>query len=83
MGGGVIFNQKIYLADFGPLNRAFWAWNLKKKLQHNHPNMRGGGVKGHLKLFWKFICFGVANRPHPMYYEKEVNPFLSFWTKAL
>ena len=25
-GGGVIFNQKIQIVDFGPLNRAFWAW---------------------------------------------------------
>ena len=30
-GGGVIFNPKNYIADFGPLNRAFWAWNLYKK----------------------------------------------------
>ena len=25
-GGGVIFNPKIYIAKFGPLNRAFSAW---------------------------------------------------------
>ena len=27
MGERVIFNLEIYVADFGPLNRAFWAWN--------------------------------------------------------
>ena len=25
-----IFNRKVCVADFGPLNRAFWAWNYKK-----------------------------------------------------
>ena len=29
-GGGVIFNPKIYIADFGPLNRAFSAWKWYK-----------------------------------------------------
>ena len=24
-GRGVIFNPKLYVVDFGPLNRAFWA----------------------------------------------------------
>ena len=27
-GGGVIFNTKDYVADFGPLDSAFWAWNF-------------------------------------------------------
>ena len=29
VGGGHF--QSIYVAEFGPFNRAFWAWNLKKK----------------------------------------------------
>ena len=33
-GGGVIFNPKIYVADFGPLYRAFF--------KHNFPKMRWG-----------------------------------------
>ena len=47
-----------HVADFGPLSRAFW-----KNLQHDSPNMRGGGVKGHLEFFRKFICFGDATSP--------------------
>ena len=31
-GGGVIFNPKIYIAKFGPLNRAFSAWKWYKKV---------------------------------------------------
>ena len=36
-----------------------------KNLQHNFPKMRGGGggVKGRLELFRKFIRFGLATRP--------------------
>ena len=30
--GGVIFNPKIYIAKFGPLNRAFSAWKWYKKV---------------------------------------------------
>ena len=29
-----------HVADFGPLSRAFW-----KNLQHDSPNMRGGGQR--------------------------------------
>ena len=29
-GGEVIFDPKIYIADFGNLNRAFWSWNWYK-----------------------------------------------------
>ena len=31
-GGGVISNPKIYIADFGPLNRAFSAWKWYKRV---------------------------------------------------
>ena len=34
-----------HVADFGPLSRAFW-----KNLQHDSPNMRGGGSKA----IWNF-----------------------------
>ena len=30
--GGVISNPKIYIADFGLLNRAFWAWKWYKRV---------------------------------------------------
>ena len=37
--------------------------NFRKKLQHNFPKMSGGGVKGRLELFRKFIRFGRGMRP--------------------
>ena len=39
-GGEVVFNPKIYISDFGPLNRA-----CRKKLQYGFLKMRGGGSK--------------------------------------
>ena len=39
-----------------------------KKAQHDFPKMRGGGIKGRLELFQKFIRFGIAALPlarHP------------------
>ena len=50
---GVIFSPKIFVADFGPIDRAFWALN-EKKMQHDFPKMRGEGerVKGLLELLW-------------------------------
>ena len=55
-----------YTAKFGPWNRTFWAWNLKK-MQLKFPKMkrRGAGVKGPLELFWKLIRFGGATHPLP------------------
>ena len=53
-GGGVIFNPKIYNADFGPLhralNRAYLETNCKMIFRK-----WGGGIKGHLEFFRKFI----------------------------
>ena len=109
---GWIFGKvpKLYIADFGPLNRAFSAWKWYKRVslgyvfnqfngntmlnccttcisweigsyntqqsrhnEHTHfcreiRNMifrrwGGGGVKGRLELFRKFIRFGRADRP--------------------
>ena len=57
VGGRIIFNPNIYVADFGPLNRAFWAWNYATWFSEN-----GGGVKCRLELFWKFIRFGDSIR---------------------
>ena len=37
--------------------------NFGKNLQHNFPKMSGGGVKGRLELFRKFIRFGRGMRP--------------------
>ena len=55
--GGGIFNPKIYIANFGPLN---WALKraFRKKLQYDFPKMRG--VKRPLEFFRTFICFGTV-----------------------
>ena len=47
MGVGRIFNPKIYVADFGPLNRVFEHENVAniKNLQLDFPKMRRVGVK--------------------------------------
>ena len=34
-----------------------------KNPQHDFPKMRGGGVKGRLELFRKFIRFGMGMLP--------------------
>ena len=49
-GGDHFQSKEIY---FGPLNRAF--------SEHDFPNMRRR-VKGHLKIFTKFIRFGTSPR---------------------
>ena len=51
-GEGVIFNPKKYVADFGPLKRAFSG----KKC-----NM----IKGRLELFQKFIRLVASPVPQP------------------
>ena len=62
-GGGVIFNPKIYVAGFGPLNRASWAWYCYKICNMIFRKW-GGGVKACLELFQKLIHFGVGSG-HP------------------
>ena len=62
-GGGVIFNQKIYVTKFrhGYLTMKFEGFeDSLKNLQHNFPKMRGaGGVQRpfgtfpKIHLFWK------------------------------
>ena len=42
-GGGGIFNPQIYVADFGPLNRAFTRF-FGRKLEHNFTKMRGSNA---------------------------------------
>ena len=59
-------NPKIYVTDFGPLNRAFWAWYWKK-LQHDFPKMRGGRQR----------LFGTFPKIHPFWRHY---PSLSNWT---
>ena len=41
-GGGVTFNPKNYVADFGPLKRDF-SDTFQIKLQHDFPKIRGVG----------------------------------------
>ena len=75
-GRGGHFNPKTYIADFGPLNKIFWPWNLKKKLQFDFPKMRG--VKGRLEFSRKFIRFGTVTRPSAiMKLENEVQKIYS------
>ena len=59
---GVIFNPKNNFADFCHYRRYF-GHEFRKKLQYDFPKMKGGGVKGRLELFRKFIRFGVARLP--------------------
>ena len=60
--GGAVFNPKSYVADFGPLYRAFFGRFREKNLQHRFPIMRGR-VKGCLEFFRKFIRVGSLTRP--------------------
>ena len=57
-GGGAFSIQKNHFADFGPFNRAFWAWNWKQVQYDFFENE--GGVKGPLDIFRKLIRFGDA-----------------------
>ena len=73
-GGEVIFNPKIYVADFCHFRRYF-GHEFQKKLQHNFPKMSGeGGVKGRLELFRKFIRFGRGMRPLASQCLRELPP---------
>ena len=55
-GGGVIFNPKNYIADFGPLSRALRrAFSEKNAIRFSEIE---GKVKGCLEFSRKFICFG-------------------------
>ena len=56
-GGEVIFNLKIYVADFEPLKGAFFG-RFPKKLQHNFLKMRGGRGR------WPF---GIFQKIHPIW----------------
>ena len=70
-GGGVIFNPKIYVADFVPLTGLILDVS-RKKLQHNL-NM-GGRVKGHLEFFQKFIRFFSLTCPLQCHGKKTLKP---------
>ena len=55
----VIFNPKIYKADFGPLYRALKrGFREEKKLQYNFPKMRGGSE-----------AVGFFPKNHPFWYR--------------
>ena len=49
--------------------------SIIKKLQHNFPKMRGGGVKGRLEFFQKIIQFGSGILPK----VQLPHIVLSFW----
>ena len=61
-GGGGIFNQKIYFADFGPSFRAFFGRFSDEYLQHNFPKRRQGDQRP-FGFFRKIIRFGTAICP--------------------
>ena len=56
-GGGVSFNPKSNIADFGPLHRALNRAYLETKLQYDFPKLRGGGQ-------WPF---GIFPKMHPFW----------------
>ena len=60
-GGGVILNPKIYVADFGPLNRAFFPPDVfrKKDLQHDFPKMS--------KAVWSFSKYSSVLVASPVH----------------
>ena len=63
----VIFNPKIHVADFGPLNRTFWAWNLKKKKNCNifFLKKRGGSQPLTQRPFGTFLKHHPSYCGHP------------------
>ena len=61
-GGGVISNPKIYVADFCHYKR-FLGHVFRKKSATWFSENEGGGIKGRLELFQKFIRFGSAALP--------------------
>ena len=62
VGGGSFSIQKSILQIFAIIDNTS-VMNFRKKLQYNFPKMSGGGVKGRLQLFRKFISFGDAILP--------------------
>ena len=54
--GGVIFNPKIYIADFCHYRRYF-GHEFQKKLQYNFPKMSGGGGQRPFGTFPKIHPF--------------------------
>ena len=52
-GGGGIFNPKIFVWNFGPLNRAFWTWNWYKFATWFSKNEGVGGVQRPFRTFPK------------------------------
>ena len=60
-GGGVISNPKIYVADFGHLNRAFWAWNWYKRVISGYVFQQLYWEKSKQDTFWR------GPPPHPLW----------------
>ena len=56
-GGGVIFNPKIYIADFCHFIDDTSVMNFGKNLQYDFPKMRGGGQ----------MPFGSFPKIHPFW----------------
>ena len=62
-GGGPFRIRKIMLHFFGK-GKALRAPISRTKAQHFFPKIGvGGGVRGHLEVFRKFIEFGPGNAP--------------------
>ena len=71
-GGGVISNPKIYVADFGHLNRAFWAWNWYKRVISGYVFQQLYWEKSKQDTFWR------GPPPHPPHPPTMFRKFIRF-----
>ena len=69
-GMGVIFNPKIYVADFGPLYSFFWTFSEKKG---NIISVNEGG-RGLKSRFEFFICFCSLTAPKDEFSAPLIHP---------
>ena len=75
-GGGVIFNPRIYIADFGPLNRALKRVLGKKYLHYDFLKTMRKWVKGRSEFFRKFNSVLV---PPPVPYAGKRSSSFDFF----
>ena len=63
--GVVIFNPKIYIADFAIIDDTS-VMNFGKNLQYDFPKMRGGGSKAIWNFSENSSVLDVSGIPYPM-----------------
>ena len=78
-GGGrkVTFNPKNNVADFGPSNRAFWAWNWKQRIATWFSENEGGA-----KAVWNFSENLSVLVQWPVPYLREIITSRHTWFPA-